>query len=330
MIRFSGFMTHHTPPIKIFITGSAGCIGHYLLDRFLGREGIELHLLVRKGSRFLVDLSQYTNVTLHRGDLAEIGQFKDVLQDMDYLVHIATSWQNSDRAFLYNVTSTHELFRLMNWDKCKKIVYFSTASILGPGNLPLRDIDEIGTGYIRSKAAAYRGLTGHPMADKIVTVFPTMVLGGDETHPFSHISGGIAPHIGYMKLLRFFTVDIKFHFMHGRDYALMTEYILFHDTKPAIVLGNPVVTGKEMLQTLCDVFGVRTYFSIPITGVFVLGLAKLLRVKIDRWSRYLVEHPHFEFNVIYPEIVGLTSSFPDLRTVLEDVKAQAPYFKGDS
>jgi nucleoside-diphosphate-sugar epimerase len=323
-------MDQNAVATKIFITGSAGCIGHYLLDRFLGREGIELHLLVRSSSKFKVDLSLYSNVTVHRGDLAEIGQFKEVLQDMDYLIHIATSWRNSDKAFLYNVTSTYELFGLMNRDRCKKIVYFSTASILGPGNVPLDDIHEIGTGYIRSKAAAYDGLPQHPMADKVVTVFPTMVLGGDETHPFSHISGGLAPNIGYMKLLRFFTVDIRFHFLHAKDYALMTEYVLFNETDHAVVLGSPVITGKQMLETVCDVFGIRRYFMVPISGAFILGLAKLFRIKMDKWSRYLVANPHFEFNVINPQSVGLKASFPDLRAALEDVKQQARFFKGES
>jgi len=316
--------------VKIFITGSAGCIGHYILDRFLGRPDIELHLLVRQGSKFLVDLSKYDNVVVHRVDLEHIDQLKDVVGDMDYVIHIATSWRNADKAFLFNVTRTYDLFHLVNPEKCKKIIYFSTASILGKGNVPLKGLEDIGTGYIRSKAAAYEGLSGHPMADKVVTVFPTMVLGGDETHPFSHISGGLVPNINYVKLLRFFAVDIKFHFMHAKDYAMMTEYILFNVTPPdAIVLGNPVVTGRELMKTICQVFGLTRLFSISISGGFLLTLAKLLRIKVDKWARFLIANPHFEYTVMTPESVGLTASYPDLKTAFEDVKEQAKFFKGD-
>jgi len=313
---------------KIFITGSAGCIGHYLLDRFLGRPDLELHLLLRSKSRFKRDISGYDNVVIHRGDLVEIDRFESVLKQMDYVVHIATSWNNSDKAYLYNVQATLQLFKLVDRHRIKKIIYFSTSSVLGKGNRPLKGIEDFATGYIRSKAAAFRQLQSHPNADKVVTVFPTMVLGGDETHPFSHISEGLPANIRLVKWLRWFNVDVKFHFMHGRDYALMTDYLLFNDTvEREYVLGHPVVTAKELLDTVCQVYGIKRFFTVMITGRFVLALAKLLSIKMDKWSRYLLNHPHFEYEVLNPQMVGLKPSFSTLLPLVQDIKENAQFME---
>ena len=59
----------------------------------------------------------------------------------------------------------------------------------------LKEAEEIGTGYIKSKSIAYKLLSESPVKDRILTLFPTLVFGGDHYHPYSHISSGLIENI---------------------------------------------------------------------------------------------------------------------------------------
>lgn len=313
---------HSAMAEKLFITGSAGCIGHYLLDRFVGNPAYELHLLLREKSRLKFDAKLYSNIIIHRCDMSDIETLSDVLSEMDYVVHIATSWGDSEQVWISNVDKTLALFALCT--RAKRIVYFSTASILGPGNLPIAAAGEFGSGYVRSKYKAYALLPESPAYERIVTVFPTMVFGGDKTHPYSHISEGVVPNLRYLKWLRFFDVDVSFHFMHAVDLATMVEAMLFKPLdKKAYVLGHPVVTAREVFRTLGQVFGVSIPFHIRITSQFVFVLCKWFRIKLGTWEKYLIENPHFEYDVVRPEDFGYVSALPTLKALLVDIKEQA-------
>ena len=90
--------------------------------------------------------------------------------------------------------------------------------------------------------------------------------------------------------------------------------------KKEYVLGNSVVTGKEVIKELCKVFDVRIYFRIKVITSFVFWLAKIFKIEIDPWTRHCIENPFFEYDVVNPSSFGLETKFPNLKALLEDVK----------
>ncbi len=307
---------------KVFITGASGCIGHYVVDRFLTQDTYEIHLLVRDPKRLRFDI-RHPSVVIHQGDISRIEEHRDVISTMTYIIHIATDWSDSDYAHHLNVVKTHQLFSCCNKSLCQKILYFSTASILGKNNLPISEAGEIGTGYIRSKYWAYMTLKDSAMADRIITLFPTLVIGGDATHPYSHISQGLIPNLHYAKWIRFFYMDARFHFLHAYDIASVTHYLLEHDSKEKnFVLGARVLYGKTAIQEICRAFGIPVYFQLPITEKMVFFLAKLFRIKLMPWDRFCLTNPHFEYKTVNPSSFGLSTAYPDFNSVLEDIKRQ--------
>ena len=80
---------------------------------------------------------------------------------------------------------------LLNPERCEQVIYFSTASVLNNENKPLKEAGEIGTDYIRSKYDCLHQIEKLAIFPKITTVFPTLVLGGDDKKPYSHLTSGI-------------------------------------------------------------------------------------------------------------------------------------------
>jgi nucleoside-diphosphate-sugar epimerase len=308
---------------KIFITGSTGCIGNYLMDCFLNNPDYELHILVRELKKLHPNYQNASNIKVHMGDMHEIEKLKSVIAQMDYLVHIATDWSfGQEIALKLNVQKTLELFSFCDLKKCKKILYFSTASVLDQNNNPIKEAGEIGPGYIRSKYIAHQKIKELPYKDKIIVLFPTIVIGGDSTHKYTHITEGLVPNIHYAKILRFFYLDAKFHFMHAQDIATVTKHLITHNVPGnSFVFGTKVITGKQAIKTICKVFNVPVYFQIKINAWLALKIAKLFKVDVHPWTEFCLDYPYFEYKTVSPDTFGLKTQFPDLETTLENIKS---------
>ena len=107
---------------RVFITGSTGCIGHYVLDKFVEDPDFELHLLVRDPKKFLSPYVQKSNIHIHLGELESIEKHKEILSQCEYLIHIATAWGDSDLSSQLNKDKTHEMLSYLNPEKLERIV----------------------------------------------------------------------------------------------------------------------------------------------------------------------------------------------------------------
>ncbi|MBT5954996.1 NAD(P)-dependent oxidoreductase [bacterium] len=305
---------------KVFITGASGCVGHYVLDLFANNPNYDCYLLARTPEKIKIKASNFFPV---KGNLEFIEEHETLISEMNYLIHIATDWSNSDYAFLLNVTKSHKMFSYLNPDICKKVVYFSTASILGKNNSPIKEAGTLGTGYVSSKYKAYTSLETLKISDRIVTLFPTLVFGGDKTHPYSHVSSGIVPNKNYLKLLRFIYMDARFHFLHSKDIAKVTKYVMEHPVeKSSYVLGNKVLKGKDVIEILCNVFGVSIPFRIKINSKFLMFLAKILRIEVGSWDKHCIENPYFEYDTVAPDHFGMKTDYPSLKDMVVELKNQ--------
>jgi nucleoside-diphosphate-sugar epimerase len=298
---------------KIFITGIGGCVGHYLFDELRNEQ---LVLLVRDPSRLLFDPKQYPNVTIIQDDMKNIEKHADVVRQADALVHLAADWAGHEGNLDYSL----ELFQLLDPKQCKKAIYFSTASILGPDNKPVKEAETLGTHYIRGKYQFFQKLKTLPIGPNVITLFPTWVLGGDKAHPYSHAAQGILSMRKWLWLIRFFTVATEFHYIHARDLARIAKYLLDHDVKEKeFVLGNPPTTATQLIKEVCRFYKVPVYFQIPITLGMVKFLAALIGRKLHPWDLYSFKRRNFVFRTVNAQSFGLNMPYKSIAAILESL-----------
>lgn len=295
---------------KIFITGSSGCIGHYLVENLIQNTDHELFLLVRNPDKLQFDPQARTGIHLLQGDLEGIEQFFPLISTMDVVILAATSWGGITEAYEINVVKMLQLMQQLDPSVCEQVIYFSTASILDRHSQPLPEAGDIGTNYIRTKYACYTRLGELPIAEKITTVFPTLVFGGDENKPYSHLSGGLEEVIRWVDLIRWLKAEGSFHFIHAYDIAQVVAYLVDHPPSSSasrdLVLGHDPHTVNITVEEICQYLDKKIYFRIPLS----LGLANffiaLFRLKMAEWDRFCLDYRHFTYkDPVNPATFGL-------------------------
>lgn len=297
---------------KIFITGTGGCVGHYLFDALSNDRNYQLYLFVRNPQKLRFDPK---GAVIIKDDLMNIKKHADLLKQMDGVVHLAADWGSG----IGNYEQSLDFFNLLDPDRCQKVIYFSTASILGPDGRPAAAAEKLGTPYIRSKYRFYKKLPELKIYPRVTTLFPTWVLGGDKTHPYSHASQGIRDLKKWLWLIRFFTVDATFHFIHAQDMALITKHLLEKEAKEKeYVLGNAPITVSEFIREVCRFMKTRVYFQVPIPLQLVQLLAFLTGRKLHAWDLYCFTHRHFVYQTVNAESFGIKSSRSTVEQILMD------------
>ena len=296
---------------RILVTGASGCIGHYITEALINQTDHELYLLVRNPAKLQVDTKSRPGVTILQGDMGKIEDFTDLLKTIDTAVLTATVWGGED-IFDINVTKTVELINLLDPEVCQQVIYFSTASILDSHNQLLKEAGEIGTDYIRSKYECFQKLANSAIKSKITKIFPTLVLGGDNTKPYSHLSAGIPEITKLINLIRFFKADGSFHFIHGKDVAEVIRYLIDNPPKATesrqLVLGQKRITADGAIEEACNYLNKKIYFRIPITLALANILIPLFRIQMAAWDRFCLTYRHFSHeNPVNPKSLGLTN-----------------------
>lgn len=310
-------------PKRIFLTGSSGCVGHYLAEALIQETSHELFLLVRTPGKLKVDCHARPGVHLLQGDLRNIQHFADLLKTIEVAVLAATAWGGPQEVYDINVIKTQQLIGLLNPKVCEQIIYFSTASILDRNNQLLKQAGEIGTDYIRSKYVCYQQLPKLELADRLTTVFPTLVFGGDERKPYSHLSAGLPDVTRWIGLARFLRAEGSFHFIHAYDIAQVVRYLVDHpaqDNRPRkLVLGNPLMTVDRAVEELCTYFNRKIYFRIPVTRWLVELLIVVFRIQVSAWDRFFLDYRHDTHkDPVSPTVLGLTTRYPTLAHLLKE------------
>ncbi|PAX53295.1 NAD-dependent epimerase/dehydratase family protein [Brunnivagina elsteri] len=304
---------------RIFVTGASGCVGHYLSEQLINETEHELFLLVRNPDKLKVDTSKRPNVTVLQGDMLEIEKFADLLKTIDVAVLTATAW-GGDNVFKINVDKTLELMSLLDAEKCQQVIYFSTASVLSRENQPLPEAGEFGIDYIRSKYQCLEQKSQLAIAPKITTVFPTLVLGGDDTKPVSHITSGIPEVSKYVDIIKFLKADGSFHFIHSRDIATVVRHLIDNPPEDTryLVLGQDKITANQAIEQLSAYFGKKIYFRIPLSTALANVIISVFRIQMDAWSRFCMEYRHFVYkDAVNPETYGLANYCATMSDVLK-------------
>jgi len=306
---------------RILVTGASGCIGHYIAEALIQETEHELFLLVRNPDKLKLNVHARPGVTVICADMRDIGQHSSLLKTINCAVLTVAAWGGDD-VYDINVAKTLELMSLLDPDVCDRVIYFCTASVLGRDNQPLKEAGEIGSDYIRSKYICYSRLSELAIAPKITTVFPTLVLGGGDGYPLSHISSGIADVVKWIKLIRFLDAEGSFHFVHGRDIAQVVRHLVEHsagESEPRdLVLGNEKITVNQTIEETCDYLNQKIYFRIPLSLWLADLFIFLFRIQMGDWDRFSLHYLHFTYqNAVSPATFGLPTYCATLYDVLK-------------
>ncbi|MGC1308463.1 MAG: NAD(P)-dependent oxidoreductase [Phormidesmis sp.] len=303
------------------MTGASGCIGHYLAETLIENTEHELFLMMRNPAKLKVPVNQRSGVHVLQGDMREVAQFAELLETMDTAILVATSWGDPQESYEINVEKTLELMSLLDVERCQQVIYFSTASILDSDNTPLKAAGEIGTDYVRTKYICHQKLNELAIAPRITTVFPTLVFGGSDTKPYSHISGGLPEVAKYIGIIRFISADGSLHFIHAKDIAEVVRHLVDHPPGPEesreLVIGNPAKSADEVVTAISDYMGKRQYFRVPLSFGLANLIIKVFNIRMAEWDRFCMDYRHFTYEkTVTPSSFGLPDNYPTIADVV--------------
>lgn len=311
----------HIFSMRILVTGASGCVGHYVSETLIDNTDHELFLLMRTPAKFRLDTQVRPGIHVVQADMMQIKEQAELLKTIDVAVLTAAGWGGQE-AYEVNYKQTHELLSLLNPQVCQQVIYFATESILDRHNQLLPEAGQIGTDYIKSKHQSFSNLGKLAVADRITTVFPTLVLGGDDQKPYSFLSADLPKVMKYAGLLRWITADGSFHFIHGKDIAEVVRYLIEHpevadryDRK--LVLGNELVVVDRGIKEICAYLGKPAIFQIPLSFFLINLVIKIFKLQMSEWDYFCLQNRHFEHNpIINPATFGLPTYAATISEVL--------------
>ncbi len=319
---------------RILITGASGCVGQHIAALLLRESNAELLLLLRDPAKLTAVPHDHPRVTVLVGDLRDLTPHAGAIASATRIVHTATAWGDPERAMAVNVVAVKQLLAFTSPEWLEQVVYFSTASVLDRQLQLLPEALTEGTEYIQTKALCLQQLEEHPLADRIVAIFPTLVFGGrvdgSSTFPTSYLTAGLGEACQWLWLAKWLRVDASFHFIHAADIARVCLHLLSTPQQPnpehhqgrvrRLVLGQPALTVNDTVRRLAR----WRHSWIPPLGIAITPwlvdvLIRLLRLEVTAWDRFSIQQRHFVHEPISPpERFGLVSHAAHLEAVFED------------
>ena len=318
---------------RILVTGASGCVGQYISRWLLENSDAELLLWLRDPSKLTAVSADHPRIRLLVGDLRNTDRFAGELATVQRVIHTATAWGDPERAEQVNVIAVKRMLQLLNPAVVEQIIYFSTASVLDRHLRPLPEALAYGTEYIQTKARCLQDLEQHPLASKIVAVFPTLVFGGrvdgTSSFPTSYLTDGLREISRWLWLARWLRIDASFHFIHAEDIARICGGLATRkheaNREPGqgalrrVVMGQPAISVDEAVATLCRWRGVSLTPGIPLWPWLIETLIRILPIEVNAWDRFSIRQRHFVHEpVSQPERFGGVSHAGTLETVLSD------------
>ena len=321
-------------PARILITGASGCVGQHIADLLYRETDAELLLWLRDPSKLTAVPAADPRITLLVGDLRDVEPHRAQIASATRIIHTATAWGDPERAQQVNVVAVKQMLAVEKYTTCSSTSGLVAASILNKDLQLLPEAMPYGTEYIQTKAQCLEQLEQHPLAQRIVAVFPTLVFGGrvdgSGVFPTSYLTAGLKEGARWLWLAKWLRAEASFHFIHAADIARVCTHLATnpHQANPEagqgavrrLVLGQPAVTVNETVKRLCRWRrGWYPPVGLDLRGWLIEGLIKLLRIEVNAWDRFSIRQRHFVHDPISPpERFGLVSHAPTLEAVFED------------
>lgn len=323
-------------PDRILITGASGCVGQHIASQLYRNTDAELLLMLRDPAKLTAVPANDPRITLLVADLRELTPHAGAIATATRVIHTATAWGDPVRAMAVNVEAVKQLLAFTSPEWLEQVIYFSTASLLNRQLELLPEALSEGTEYIQTKALCLQQLERHPLAERIVAVFPTLVFGGavDGEGPFptSYLTAGLGEACRWLWLAKWLRADASFHFIHAADIAQVCCHLATrpHQRNPEpgqgplrrLVLGQPAISVDATVNQLCRWrCSWRPPLGLNLRGALVEALIKLLRIEVNAWDRFSIQQRHFIHEPVSPpERFGLVSQAPTLTAVFEQAR----------
>lgn len=276
--------------MQIFITGATGYIGNILANR-LANEGNTVHALSRSPSKN--HLLDHPNIKIFDGDITDPWSVEKAMQNCGQVYHLAAYarvW-SKDPADFYrlNVEATKNVLEAARKVGVKRIVFTSTAGVLGPsGKKPVKEDDarigEVMNDYEATKTEA-ETLCGQYVKDygmDIVIVNPPRVYGPGVESESNAVS----------KLIKLYLKG-KWRIMPG-DGKRTGSYVHVDDvvnghilamqkgrTGERYILGGENASYQEFFDTLGKITGRKLrLYNLPVPLMLLVGYAMMFRTKL--------------------------------------------------
>ena len=274
--------------MKIFITGSTGFIGTYLVNR-LAKTQHELYCLAREKSetRFLEEIG----VNIIKGDVTDKDSLLKGMEGCNWVAHLASSfvfWLPRKKAFKdVNITGTQNVMESALERGISKVVYVSTAAIYGNAKWPITEETPVGTEraskYVQTK---YEGdLIAWDLYEKsklpLVVIYPSAVVGANDPKAcgryFKNYAEGRMPA---QVLTKF-----NFPFVHVKDVAEAIVKALEKENNigEKYIVSAANHTWGEINQMISEISGTKLPFlKLPIwmtvmNSYILTGMANLIK-----------------------------------------------------
>ncbi len=319
------------PRQRVLITGASGCVGQTIAEQLYRESDVDLLLWLRDPAKLTALPADDPRITLLVGDLRDQEPHAEAIASADRIIHTATAWGDPERAQQVNVVAVKELLGRINPERLQQVIYFSTASILDRNLQLLPEAQAYGTEYIQTKALCLQQLEQHPLAARIVAVFPTLVFGGSvqpgDRFPTSYLTAGLQEGVRWLWLARWLRAEASFHFIHAVDISRVCVHLCLQPHQPnsepgqgpvrRLVLGQPAVTVDGAITSLCRWRQCwRPPFGLALSGWLIEALIKVLPIEVNAWDRFSIRQRHFIHSPVSPpERFGLVSHAPTLEQV---------------
>lgn len=274
---------------KIFVTGATGFIGANLVKN-LAYKGHTVHALIRSESK--AQAIKHKNIVFFKGDITDIASVENAMMGCDEVYHAAAFAQvwDKDMSTFYrlNVDAPVELFKVAKKLNVRKVVYVSTAGVLGPSiketvteNIE-RSIDYF-TEYERTKAISEEKAAEFVKQGlDIVIVNPTRVYGPGELSKSNSVTIMIDKYI-----------KGKWHANPG-DGESIGNYVYVMDVVEGMqlamekgtpgeryILGGENVSYTQFFSKLAHVWGKKYWmFKLPTVIMVVASSTIMLGTKL--------------------------------------------------
>jgi len=274
--------------MKIFITGSTGFIGTYLVRR-LAKTQHELYCLAREKSetRFLEEIG----VNIIKGDVTDKDSLLKGMEGCNWAAHLASSfvfWLPRKKAFKdVNITGTQNVMESALERGISKVVYVSTAAIYGNAKWPITEETPLGTEraskYVQTK---YEGdLITWDLYEKsklpLVVIYPSAVVGANDPKACGRYIKNYAEGRMPAQVLTKF----NFPFVHVKDVAEAIVRALEKENNigEKYIVSAANHTWGEINQMISEISGTKLPFlKLPIwmtvmNSYILTGMANLIK-----------------------------------------------------
>jgi len=268
--------------MKVFVTGASGFIGSHVAEQLVDK-GYDVYCSMRKTSnpRWLID----KNVILANVNLFDVNDIKKIVEDCDYIYHIAgaTFARNESEFMLHNRTVTENIINatIEAAPKLKKFVYLSSQTVAGPArSLDLPITEEMApnplTAYARSKKAAEDIINKSNSHLPSVICRAPAVYGARDTaiyDIFKLIQKGLATYIGYSE--KYLSLIEVSDLARGVIMAGESEKTI---SNTYFVTSKKEYTWTEVLPIIAESLNMKKYISLKVPHSIVLSVGGVMEL----------------------------------------------------